>query len=87
MGQEIGEVGEGMGILSPGGAILEHLEACPDLRDHPPKKFKLPQILIFVGLLTHYMMSFSSEDPIKEEPKPWVEERTVPSGTVRVIPH
>ena len=53
-GQEQGEVGQEMGASGghsvSGGAFLEHLEACPDKRDHPPKKVKMPLIVIFLCL-------------------------------------
>ena len=58
MGQEMGELGQEMGEVGPaipclGGAILEHLAACPDSRDNQKeKKVKMPLTFISLGLFT-----------------------------------
>ena len=98
MGHEIGEVGEGRGEVGQEmdaggghsvsrGSYFRALGSLSRLKGSSPQKSENVTNFVICRSSYSYMMSFSSEDPIKEEPKPWVEERTVPSGTVRVIPH
>ena len=77
MGQEMGEVVQEMGYVGQemgaggghsvsGGAILEHLAAYPENRGPPPKIVNMTLIFIYLVSLLN-MMSFSPEDPFKEE--------------------